>query len=167
MAVALRDRLRPSDRAAIERIVRSVGVFREEEVAVALELVDIGLSEDARGYLFAVAEDERGAIVGYACWGHASMTDAVYDLYWIAVERSAHGRGIGRALLAAAEADVRGRRGRMILIETEGGAAYEPTRRFYVAAGYPEVARVRDYYRVGADKVIFGRAFGRSEAERT
>lgn len=153
----VRTELVPGDRDAIARIVREVGVFRAEEIDVALELVDIGLSEHARGYLFAIAEDDESAVAGYACWGHAPMTDAVYDLYWIAVDPARHGAGIGQQLLAACERDVRARGGRMLLIETEGTPAYEPTRRFYLRAGYPEVARIRDYYREGADKVIYGR----------
>jgi GNAT superfamily N-acetyltransferase len=156
--VRVRAELRPEDRAAIERIVREVGVFRAEEIDVAMELVDVGLSDDAKGYLFAVAESDAGDVIGYACWGHAPMTDATYDLYWIAVDPARHGGGVGRALLAACEEDVRARGGRLLLIETEGTAAYEPTRRFYLRAGYPEVARLRDYYREGADKVVYGRS---------
>lgn len=148
--------LRSSDREAIARIVREVGVFREEEIAVALELVDVGLSEDPQGYRFAIAEHAE-SVVGYACWGHAPMTDATYDLYWIAVDPGRHGGGIGRELLAACERDVHARGGNLLLVETEGTPAYEPTRRFYVRAGYREIARIRDYYREGADKVIYGR----------
>jgi L-amino acid N-acyltransferase YncA len=60
--------LRPlsrADRGAIERIVRATGAFREDEVRVALELVD---AEEAEGYRFVVAEVE-GAVAGYACFG--------------------------------------------------------------------------------------------------
>ena len=154
----VRTDLRASDREAIDRIVRAVGVFRPEEIVVAMELVDIGLSANADGYLFAIAEDDHGAVLGYACWGHAPMTESTYDLYWIAVDPTRHGGGIGQKLLAACESDVRARGGHLLLIETEGTPDYEPTRRFYLRAGYPEIARVRDYYRVGADKVIYGRS---------
>lgn len=157
----VRDVLLGSDRAPIEAIVRGVGNFREEEVAVAIELLDVGLSEDTRGYLFVVAEEDD-EVVGYACYGHAPMTDGVYDLYWIAVDRKRHGRGIGQRLLEAVEAGVREAGGRMLLIETESGAGYDGTRRFYERAGYPEVARIPDYYRRGADKVIYGRAIERA-----
>ncbi|AKF11502.1 GNAT family N-acetyltransferase [Sandaracinus amylolyticus] len=154
----IRTELRPTDREAIARIVRAVGVFRPDEVDVAMELVDEGLSTNADQYFFAVAEDDHGAVLGYACWGHAPMTDATYDLYWIAVDPTRHGGGIGQKLLAACEDDVRARGGRLLLIETEGTPDYEPTRRFYLRAGYPEIARVRDYYRVGADKIVYGRS---------
>lgn len=156
----VRDFLVGGDRAAIERIVRGVGNFRDEEIAVAMELVDLGLSEHTKGYLFAVAEDDDD-VVGYACFGHAPMTDAVYDLYWIAVDRGRQGRGIGQCLLEEVEQQVRAKGGRMLLIETEGSGGYDATRRFYERAGYPEIARIRDYYRHGADKVIYGRALGR------
>jgi len=35
--------LRPGDRGAIEAMVRATGFFSEEEVVVALELVDVAL----------------------------------------------------------------------------------------------------------------------------
>ena len=154
----VRAELRASDRDVIERIVREVGVFRPDEIDVAMELVDEGLGANVDEYLFAVAESDHGEAIGYACWGHAPMTEATYDLYWIAVAPSLHGGGVGRALLEACESDVRARGGGLLLIETEGTPAYEPTRRFYLRAGYPEVARVRDYYREGADKIISGRS---------
>lgn len=154
----VRAELRAGDRAAIEAIVRAVGVFREGEIEVAMELVDIGLSADTKGYCFAVAEGDAGEVLGYACWGQAPMTDTTYDLYWIAVDPARHGGGVGRALLAATEHDVSARGGRLLLVETEGTPPYEATRRFYLRAGYPEIARVRDYYREGADKVIYGKS---------
>jgi len=151
-----REGLRSSDRAAIERIVRAVGIFREEEIAVALELVDVGLSGDDKGYRFLVADDGP-LVLGYACFGRASMTDGTYDLYWIAVDPAAQHRGVGRGLLREVEEAIRREGGRLLLVETEDGPGYERTRRFYEAAGYPEVARVRDYYRVGRDKVVHAR----------
>ena len=154
----VRDVLLGSDRASIERIVRGVGNFRDDEIDVAMELVDIGLSDDPQGYSFAIAEEDD-EVVGYACFGHAPMTDAVYDLYWIAVDRARHGSGVGRMLLHEVERAVRAAGGRMLLIETEGSGGYDATRRFYERAGYPELARIRDYYRAGADKIVYGRSF--------
>lgn len=153
----VRDRLVPADRSAILRIVTAVGNFRPDEVAVAMELVDLGLSEDDRGYRFVVALGETDEVWGYASYGHASMTDAVYELYWIAVDPSRQGHGVGRALLGAVERAVAARGGRMLMIETEGGDEYASARRLYSSAGFTEQARIHDYYRPGADKVIFGR----------
>lgn len=153
----IRFELQESDRGALARIVRDVGVFREAEIEVAMELVEAGLGANEDQYFFAIAEDDAGAVLGYACWGQAPLTDATYDLYWIAVDPAIHGQGVGRALLSACEKDVRRRGGRLLLIETEGTPAYESTRRFYLRAGYLELARIPNYYRELADKVVYGR----------
>lgn len=143
------------ERGDIERIVRSTGNFSEAEIAVALELVDEWTNRgEGSGYIFAVVEDE-GAIRGYACWGATPMTLGTYDLYWIAVEKSAHGRGYGRALLKFAEDDVRARGGRLLLIETSSQESYGGTRRFYDRAGYRLAASIPGYYKPGDDKLIF------------
>lgn len=152
--------LAPEDRAPIEALVRSTDRFPAAEVVVAMELVDLGLSDDARGYFFVVAE--LGAkIVGYACWGLAAMSPAVHDLYWIVVSPEAQGAGIGQALLRHVEADVRERRGVSVLIETEGSSAYEPARRFYLAAGYAEAGRIGDFYGPSKDKLLYTKRLDR------
>jgi ribosomal protein S18 acetylase RimI-like enzyme len=146
-------RLRPlsrADRGPIERILRECRAFREDEIAVALELVDAPAEE---GYRFLVAEVD-GEVAGYACFGATPMTRGVWDLYWIAVDPARQGEGIGRALLVAAEDAIRAEGGRMLLVETGGKASYEKTRAMYLACGYREVARVPDFYEEGDDKVI-------------
>ncbi len=155
--------LRPlaaADRAGIEALVRSTERFPEAEVAVAMELVDLGLSEDSRGYLFVVAERGR-ELAGYACWGIAAMSPAVYDLYWIVVSPAAQGRGLGRALLGHVERDVHARGGHTVLAETEGSPPYEAARRFYLAAGYAEAGRIGDFYGPGKDKVLYTKRLDR------
>lgn len=155
--------LQPSDRAELHRILVATGAFSEDEIAVALELVDAGLQRPGGEYRFLVAE-HAGQVLGYACHGAAPMTDGVHDLYWIAVAPEAHGRGIGRALMDAVEQAVRGSGGRMLLIETASKPSYEDTRGFYERAGYSELARIRDYYCVGDDKVIYGKRLARVQA---
>jgi ribosomal protein S18 acetylase RimI-like enzyme len=151
--------LRPADRAPLVELLGATGAFSDEELDVALELIDLGLADPpSRDYLFRVAaSDDDARVLGYACWGHVPMTDGVYDLYWIAVDPRAQGGGIGRRLMDDAEADVRERGGRMVLVETAGKASYAATRAFYERIGYAEVARLRDFYRVGDDKVIYGK----------
>jgi GNAT superfamily N-acetyltransferase len=151
--------LRPlarADRAAIEAIVRGVDRFPDAEIAIAMELVDHALDRGGDDYLFVVAERD-GTLAGYACWGRATMSPAVFDLYWIVVDASLHGGGVGQALLAHAERAVRSADGHTLLIETEGSPPYEASRRFYLRAGYAEVGRVADFYGAGKDKVLFAK----------
>lgn len=129
-------------------------MFHEPEVRVALELIDIGLTPGSGGYEFAVAE-LAGRAAGYACFGLNPMSDGVWDLYWIAVDRAQQGAGLGRQLLDHVESRVRAARGRSVMIETGGKPSYAPTRGFYAACGYREVARLADFFRVGDDKLMF------------
>jgi ribosomal protein S18 acetylase RimI-like enzyme len=149
-------RLRPlvrADRAPIESLLRATGAFREDEIAVALELVD---ADEGEGYRFVVAEVDA-SVAGYACFGATPMTKGTFDLYWIAVDPAHQGRGLGRALLRAAEDAVRAKGGRLLLVETAGKPGYASTRAIYEACGYVEVARVPDFYEVGDDKVVYAR----------
>ncbi|MFN0243944.1 MAG: GNAT family N-acetyltransferase [Planctomycetota bacterium] len=148
-----------SDRAPIESILRATGVFNDAEVAVALELVD---APSEVGYRFLVAECD-GRVAGYACFGATPMTDGVFDLYWIAVDPTLHGQGIGRRLMDATRAAVRATSGRMIVIETASKPSYDATRAFYLAYGCREVARIPDFYARGDDKVTYVVALDRAE----
>ena len=150
----------PTDRPAIKKMVVSSGKFNEGEIATAMELVEEALEngEDS-GYYFAVLEEngDQPSVHGYACYGPTPLTQGVYDLYWIVVDPSAQKKGYGRRLLEYVEKDVVVRGGRMLLIETSSQESYGGTVRFYHRAGYELVARIKNFYRVGDDKLIFSK----------
>ncbi|MBI2841016.1 MAG: GNAT family N-acetyltransferase [Acidobacteria bacterium] len=153
-------KLRPSDRGEIERIVRETGVFSEQEVAIALELLDIAITNPAqRDYEIHVAEDDCG-VLGYICFGPVPLTQGVYDLYWIAVSPGAQGKGVGKQLVAFMEDALEARRARKVMIETSSTPVYDPTRAFYLRLGYHEAARIADFYKPGDAKVIYARDLG-------
>ena len=150
--------LRREDRSALKQVLERAGVFRTEEIEVALELIDHALSTPEQAdYSFLVAEEE-GRVTGYACWGATPCTLGTFDLYWIAADPSSHGKGTGHALLVRAEEDMRRRGGRLCIIETSSLPQYEPARRFYVRHGYKVAAEIRDFYAPGDHRVIFTRA---------
>ncbi len=152
--------LEPRDRDRIGTIVRATGNFSPAECDVALEVVDEALAAgEASGYFVHVFESD-GAVQGYVCYGPTPLTHGTWDLYWIAVDPAAQGRGAGRALLAFAEDDVRRRGGRLLLIETSSQESYGATVRFYERAGYALEARIRDFYKPGDDKLVFARQLG-------
>lgn len=146
--------LEARDRAPLERLLVDTRAFRPDEIPVALELIDLGLTPGGGGYRFVVAELER-VVAGYACFGATPCTLGTFDVYWIAVDKTLHGRGIGKAVLGAVEEAVRADGGRMILIETGGKPSYAAQRGFYASTGYVEVARVPDFYEEGDDRVIY------------
>jgi GNAT superfamily N-acetyltransferase len=130
--------------------------FNEEEVECVDELWDEYQAEgsESSGYYFLV-EKEGDQVLGYSCYGPRALTSGTYDLYWIAVDPSIHRGGTGRKLLAASEEAIRKLGGRLIVLETSGLPAYEPTRKFYLATGYTLEATLKDFYSPGDDLVIF------------
>lgn len=136
------------------------GVFNAAEIDIALELIDVWLDRpDQKDYLAWVAADGADQVLGYVLIGPAPATVGTWDLYWIAVDPTRHNRGIGARLVAFVEEYTRSRGIRWMLIETSSLPRYEGTRAFYLRHGYPEIARVRDYYAVGDDKIIYGKKF--------
>ena len=148
------------DRSRIEEMIVSSGKFNEVEIKTALELVDEALEEgEASGYIFVLLEygKESPQLHGYACYGPTPLTQGVYDLYWIVVDPAAQRKGIGRYLLEHVERDIMKRGGRMLLIETSSQETYGATIRFYERNGYQLMARIKNYYRIGDDKLVFSK----------
>jgi ribosomal protein S18 acetylase RimI-like enzyme len=153
--------LEPRDRAAIANIVQSVGNFNQAEIECALELVDACLNDPNQKDYRIVVDEIAGEVCGYACWGPAPLTKGTFDLYWIAAHPGVQGRGVGRALMAHVENQVRAENGRLLIIETSSKESYGKTVGFYRRLGYEEASRIRDFYDAGDDKLIFLRRFSR------
>jgi len=148
--------LRPvgrAHRARLEQLTRGTGLFREEEVATAVELLDESLAGDEDYRFLGAFEGEQ--LIGYACWGPTPGTKGTYDLYWIVVERAQQGRGIGTQLLADVEQRLTTHDARMIVVETSSRTDYAGTRAFYEARGYTRAATIAAYYAPGDDLVIY------------
>lgn len=144
--------LTPADRERIEEITRAVGVFRADEVPVALEVFDgaVGGSPD---YL-ALGAELDGRLVGWICWGPTPCTLATFDLYWMAVDPAVQGAGVGSALVTEMERRLAGI-ARLVVVETAGRPDYASTRAFYQARGYRAAAVIPDFYAPGDDQVVY------------
>lgn len=142
------------DKPAIMKILRDTPEFKPSEVVVAGELIDSYLDDSYQsGYHILVAEVDR-LVVGYICYGSAPLTEGTWDIYWIAVAREGQSRGIGGALIASAEDEIKKAQGRLAIVETSSLPEYEKTRRFYKRQGYEVIARIPDFYAPGDDKLI-------------
>jgi ribosomal protein S18 acetylase RimI-like enzyme len=148
--------LRPvgrAHRARLEQLTRGAGLFREEEVATAVELLDESLAGDDDYRFVGAFDDEQ--LVGYACWGPTPGTVATSDLYWIVVDRARQGAGVGSQLLTEVERRLTADGRRLVVVETSSRADYAPTRGFYEARGYTRTATIPEYYAPGDDLVVF------------
>jgi ribosomal protein S18 acetylase RimI-like enzyme len=154
--------LEPKDRERIHQILVATARFTPDEVKSADDLVDQALEHPEKGeYLVHVLEEPdsgpKKMVQGYVCYGATPLTDGVFDLYWIAVDPRRQGQGFGQLLLRFVENEVRRQRGRMLLIETSSKESYVPTLRFYQQSGYDEISRIKDFYRIEDDKVVFSK----------
>ncbi len=144
------------DRLSIEKILRSTDFFNEEEILVALELVDEKLKlKDKSTYQFILAKNENDICTGYSCYGKVPGTDSSFDLYWIAVHQDFRNHQIGKALLNETEKQVIKQKGLRLYAETSGRKQYHPTHEFYWRNHFKLEARLTDYYSKGDDKLIF------------
>jgi len=146
----------PADRGRIHQILVSTARFTRQEIGWAMELVDLVLAGKPE-YEAHVIEQPGATVQGYVLFGPTPMAEGVWDLYWIAVDPKQQGQGLGQVLLRFVENEVRRQAGRMLLIETSSKRSYAPTVRFYQRAGYREISRIKDFYRIEDDKVVFSK----------
>ncbi len=143
-----------ADRGRIEEITRAVGLFREDEIPVALEVFDEAMATGAGGPYDVLGAEADARLAGWICWGPTPCTLGTYDLYWMAVDPPLQGSGLGTALIAEMERRLAGK-ARLIVVETAGRSDYQATRRFYQARGYRAVATIPDFYAPGDDQVVY------------
>ncbi len=152
-------KIKLSDEIAIENMLERIPNFNNEEVKVAMELVNISvMNPDQTDYHIYVYEHDN-KIAGYHCTGRRPLTDGVYDLYWIVSDPASSGRGIGKRLLEHAEEFVRSNNGRWLLAETSSKESYTSTQNFYLRNNYSIISEIRDFYAVGDDLLVFGKYF--------
>jgi D-alanine-D-alanine ligase len=153
-------RIRPfarSDKERLLEILAACRMFRADEIEVANEILMEATGSGGRGdYLVLVAEVE-GAPIGWSCHGPVPLTDATYDLYWIAVNPQHQGKRVGRMLLAEIEQQLRQAAARWLLAETSSSVSYEKTRAFYEKAGFTIVGNVPDFYRPEDGRITYGK----------
>jgi len=150
--------IEPSDREPLLAMLRRIEQFKPDEVSVAEELIEASISDSISSGYTCIVASEADEILGYVCFGPTPMTQATFDLYWIAVSPEAQGRGLGKQLYAACETEVRRAGGRQVRIETSSQELYAATGGFYARLGFDVVGRLADFYAPGDDLLIFYRA---------
>lgn len=156
--------LRAAARERLREIVYAAGVFRPDEVDVAVEVFEGAAGAPGRDY-YGLGAYDGDRLVGFTLFGPTPCTMGTWDLYWIVVDRAVHRHGVGRRLMGAAEAAIAERGGRLVVVETSSRDGYVPTRAFYDALGYTRAARIADYYAPQDDLVLFHKSLVPSTAE--
>ena len=150
----------PADTDALVALTDATGLFKPLEVVALREVLDDFHATNHADDHHAITCEVNGAIVGFAYYAPAAMTEGTWQLYWIAVRKDQQGQGVGSELLRFVEEDIRANRhGRVLFIETGSLPHYELTRQFYRKNGYEQHALLKDFYADGDSMVVFRKAF--------
>ncbi len=147
----------PADSPTLIELAQATGVFKPIEITALGEVLDDYHSTNhAHGHR-AITFEQAGQNMGFAYYAPAAMTDRSWYLYWIAVAKHTHARGIGGKLLKHAEDDIRSSGGRILFIETSSLPHYDLTRKFYLKHHYERACILPDFYADGDDLVVFSK----------
>lgn len=147
----------PADIERLVGILAATGYFRPEEIAVGREVLEDAARQGPDGHYRVLVAEAGGQPIAWAAYGRAPLTDAAYDLYWIAVHPERQGTGVGAALLEDVERRVRDAGGRWLIAETSGSPLYAATCAFYRSTGFDRLGEIADFYRPKDSRLTFGK----------
>jgi GNAT superfamily N-acetyltransferase len=137
----------------------TIQAVRESRGAICREILAelpewFGIPEAIDHYVeFAEGADMLGIIAGDVVGGFVVLrntSEAACDVYVMAVRRSLHRLGLGKALIRAASSWAKARGRRYLTVKTIGpslpNAAYEITRAFYASAGFEPIEEFPDLW---------------------
>lgn len=139
-----------TDLAAIASIAAQTGLFPAE----ALDDMVAGYLDGTKDDIWLIAEHD-GQPAGFAFCEPERFTNGSWNLLAIGVSPERQSQGIGASLTRHLEKELRQAGQRILIVETIGTPEFSRTRSFYLANGYVEEARIREFWDVGADKVTF------------
>jgi ribosomal protein S18 acetylase RimI-like enzyme len=139
------------DLLALHDVIASTGLFPPELLD---GMAAPYLAGEASEELW-LTVDQGKAPIAIAYAAPERMTSGTANLLLIAVHADRQGAGVGATLLAHIEERLTDRGDRLLLVETSGLPEFKRTRGFYLANGYEQEARIRDFYQAGEDKIVF------------
>jgi GNAT superfamily N-acetyltransferase len=144
-----------ADGQSLIGLVSGIELFEPDDVKTIKELWTEFVTKGEQSWYHFLVARAGVEIRGFACYGRRPLTENSFDLYWIGVGQQFQDQGIGKKLLFRVEDEIRKLGGRLLIIETAGKPIFEPTRQFYLRAGYDLEARIRDFYSPGDNLEIF------------
>jgi ribosomal protein S18 acetylase RimI-like enzyme len=133
------------------------GLFEPSQTEELVQMLNQHFSGETENQDLWFTDDDNG-VVGVAYVAPERMTEGTWNLYLIAIHPDRQRQGRGVALLRHVEQVLGSRDQRILLVETSGLESFEYVRSFYRKSGYDEEARIREFYKVGDDKIVFRKA---------
>jgi ribosomal protein S18 acetylase RimI-like enzyme len=147
-----------ADIETIKTIAVETDMFSSNDAGFVDETVNGALDGSLADHRWIVAESNDGTVIGAAYYAPEPFSDRMWNLYFISVSPSRQGSGVGGLLIDHVEGELR-RRGpgdaQVLIVETSSTDQYALTREFYPKHGFVEEARIRRFYGLDDDKVVF------------
>lgn len=157
-------RIRPAtsgDEVAMTELAVANDMFGTDEVGDLAAIFRSAVGGELEDHQWWMSVRPDGSVVAAAYVAPEPFADRVWNLYFIAVSPTAHGAGAGTQLIDHVEHQLRSAgedAARVLIVETSSTEQYVGARAFYLARGFDEEARIRDFYGPGDDKVVFWKA---------
>jgi ribosomal protein S18 acetylase RimI-like enzyme len=144
----------PDDSPAVTALAEESGLFDADGIALIKERL-AGAADDE--LWFGIVDDslKSNSLKGVIYCVPEPMTDGTWNILMLIISSDSHGQGYGQTLMRHVEEALAKRGARLVIVETSSGDGLERARAFYPKCGYTEEARIRNFYTVGADKIIF------------
>ena len=139
-----------ADVPALSEVAEAAGLFPGEMLP---EMIAPFLAGVPGGFWLSCHLD--GTAVGLSYTVPEEMADGCWNMLALAVRPDLHGRGLGRALVAATEQELAEQGARLVIVDTSSGDGFAGARAFYEALGYEAEARIRDFWAAGDHKITF------------
>ncbi|MFA9439521.1 GNAT family N-acetyltransferase [Uliginosibacterium sp. sgz301328] len=142
----------PSDVEPLLDMLKKSGQFDDEGLLHVRETLKNYFSGEFDELWFSA---EQEGLAGIAYCAPEVMTNNVWNLLMLWVSPSRQRQGIGNALINQIEKELRKKNARLLLVETSSLIDFSAARAFYGKQGFVSEARIRNYYAINEDKVIF------------
>ena len=142
--------------SSIVSLAKKIGQFSIDDIECIENLWKESLQSetDPDRYHFIVAKNFQ-KVIGFACYGHRPLTEGTYDFYWLGVDPAFQKQGVGKALMAQVENEIKEKKGYLLIIETSSIEEFSLPRAIYESFGYQLIAQIPDFYKPGEGLVIF------------
>ncbi|EDS7118713.1 TPA: GNAT family N-acetyltransferase [Salmonella enterica subsp. enterica serovar Enteritidis] len=142
----------PADIKPLLDMLQTSGQFDEMGLSHVQETLGNYLSGELDELWFSA---ELQGLAGIAYCAPEVMTNNVWNLLMLWVSPSHQRQGVGQALISQIEKELRNKHARLLLVETSSLTDFGAARAFYCKQGFINEARIRNYYAINEDKLIF------------
>ena len=149
------------DKEVFLQIANNTGVFNPPEIEIFKELLDEYEEYPEEDY-FLYQEKRDVSVVGFVFFTRTLITEFSWDIYWLMVDKTCQGQGIGKRLLTAVEEHVLALQQKAIIrVETSTKKEYAHARNLYERIGYKESGRIPNFYAIGDDLITLYKEIAR------